>query len=195
MGPATGYKGPRPFRSNAPVTTNLTALTTEAKRTDYVSLLPESLIDGRIFGGQDGRINKRSSTMKRHSSIIHILSLACACLIFTGCAADQAGSSGGPAATSAGAKTGGHLIVNRIANFGSDLGLVILVDGAEVGTVPEGRTYNGYLTPGQHVLSATVSPLRAGSGQPQKTLAVQAGQTYSFTARWKGSKLALVRNQ
>ena len=133
--------------------------------------------------------------MKRYNSIIYVFSLACACLISTGCETNQAGSSGGPAATSAGAKTGGHLIVNRIPNFGSDLGLVILVDGAEVGTVPEGRTYNGYLTPGQHVLSATVSPLRAGSGQPQKTLTVQAGQTYSFTARWRAEKLVLVRNQ
>jgi hypothetical protein len=123
--------------------------------------------------------------MKKYNSIIHILSLACACVIFIGC---QTGGA------SAGAKTGGHLIVNRIPNFGSDLGLVILVDGREVGTVVEGGTYNGYLTPGQHVLSATTSPLRAGSGQPRKTLTVQAGQTYSFTARWKGSKLVLVPN-
>ena len=132
--------------------------------------------------------------MKKYSSIIHLLSLACACAIFSGCTANQAGSSGGTAATSAGAKTGGHLIVNRIPNFGSDLGLVILIDGHEVGTVVEGATYSGYLTPGQHVLAATVSPLRAGSGQPQKTLTVQAGQTYSFTARWNGSKLVLVAN-
>ena len=132
--------------------------------------------------------------MKRYTSIIHVLSLACACAIFAGCAANQAGSSGGTAATSAGAKTGGHLIVNRIPNFGANLGLVILVDGAEVGTVAEGGTYSGYLTPGQHVLAATVSPLRAGSGQPQKTLTVQAGQTYSFTAAWSGGDLSLVRN-
>jgi hypothetical protein len=125
--------------------------------------------------------------MKKCTSIIHILSLVCACAIFTGCATNETGSS-------AGAKTGGHLIVNRIPNFGSALGLVILIDGHEVGTVAEGGTYSGYLTPGQHVLSATTSPLRAGSGQPRKTLTVQAGQTYSFTARWKGSKLVLVAN-
>ena len=46
--------------------------------------------------------------MKRYSSIIYILSLACAGLIFTGCATNQA--------TSPIPANSGHLIVTRVAN-------------------------------------------------------------------------------
>jgi hypothetical protein len=35
MESAAGYKGPRPFRINAPVTTKLTALMAEAKKNDW----------------------------------------------------------------------------------------------------------------------------------------------------------------
>jgi len=55
--------------------------------------------------------------MKRYSSIIYIVSLACADLIFTGCATNQA--------TAPIPANSGHLIVTRVANFGENLGLVV----------------------------------------------------------------------
>ena len=127
--------------------------------------------------------------MKKYSSIIHIVSLACAGLIFTGCATNQTGP--GTAAPPANA---GHLIVTRVANFGSDLSLVVSVDGKDVGSFTEGRSYSGYLPAGQHVIVIRVDPNLTAARPGKKTLTVQAGQTYSYTAAWSGGNLVLVRN-
>jgi hypothetical protein len=125
--------------------------------------------------------------MKRYSSIIYIVSLACAGLIYTGCATNQA-SAPIPA-------NSGHLLINRVANFGSNLSLVVSVDGKDVGSFTEGRNYSGYLSAGQHVIVARVDPNPGGKRPGRKTLTIQAGQTYSYTAAWSGQNLVLVRNQ
>jgi hypothetical protein len=124
--------------------------------------------------------------MKKYSSIIYIVSLACAGLIFTGCATNQA-SAPIPA-------NSGHLVVTRVANFGSDLSLVLSVDGKDVGSFTEGRSYSGYLPAGHHVLTARVDPNPGGKHPGKTTVTVQAGHTYSYTAAWSGGKLVLARN-
>jgi hypothetical protein len=124
--------------------------------------------------------------MKKYSSIIYIVSLACAGLVFTGCAANQVIA---PIPANS-----GHLIVTRVANFGSDLSLVLSVDGKDVGSFTEGASYSGYLPAGQHVLTARVDPNRGGIRPRKKTVTVQAGHTYSYTAAWSGGNLVLVRN-
>jgi hypothetical protein len=124
--------------------------------------------------------------MKRYCSIIYIVSLACAGLI-TGCATNQA--------TAPIPANSGHVIVTRVANFGENLGLVVSVDGKDVGSFSEGRSYSGYLSAGQHVITARAEPRQPGSRPGRKTLTVQAGQTYSYTAAWSGGNLVLVRNQ
>jgi hypothetical protein len=125
--------------------------------------------------------------MKKYSSIIHILSLAGACLIVAGCATQ-------PGAATAPPPNSGHVIINRVANFGEDLGLVVSVDGKDVGTFTQGGSYSGYLPAGPHRLTVRVDPNRTGAGPGRKTLTVQAGQTYSFTAAWSGGNLKLVSN-
>jgi len=127
--------------------------------------------------------------MKKYNSVIYILSLACACLISVGCATNQPGAATAPPPNSA------RLLVNRVANFGSDLSLVLSVDGKDVGSFTEGRNYSGYLSAGQHVITARVNPNPGGTRAAQKTLSVKAGQTYSFTAGLSGGKMTLVRNQ
>ena len=124
--------------------------------------------------------------MKKYNSLTHILGLACACLILIGCATNQA--------TAPIPANSAHLIVTRVANFGADLGLVLSVDGKDVGSFTEGAQYSGYLSAGQHRLTARVDPNRTGTGPARKTLTVQAGQTYSYTAAWSGQRLVLVRN-
>jgi hypothetical protein len=126
--------------------------------------------------------------MKKHGSIVQILSLACACLISVGCATNQPGAATAP-------PNSGHLLVNRVANFGSDLFLVLSVDGKDVGSFGEGRNYDGYLSAGQHRLTARADPPPTGASAGRTTLTVKAGQTYSYTAAWSGSNLVLVRNQ
>jgi hypothetical protein len=126
--------------------------------------------------------------MKRYSLIINMLSLACACLISAGCATQ-------PGAATAPPPNSGHLLVYRVANFGTDLSLVVSVDGKDVGSFTEGRNYDGYLSAGQHRLTARVDPNRAGTRPGRKTVTVKAGQTYSYTAAWSGGNLVLVRNR
>jgi len=126
--------------------------------------------------------------MKTYSSIIHILSLACACLITAGCATQ-------PGAATAPPPNSGHVLIYRVANFGSNLSLVVSVDGKDVGGFTEGRNYDGYLSAGQHVLTARVDPNQTGARPGRKTLTVQAGQTYSYTAGWSGGNVVLVRNR
>jgi hypothetical protein len=125
--------------------------------------------------------------MKKYGSIITILSLACACLIVAGCTT-------GPGAATAPPPNSGHVLIYRVANFGEDLGLVVSVDGKDVGSFTEGANYSGYLPAGQHRLTVQVDPNRTGAGPGRKRLTVQAGQTYSYTAAWSGGNLVLVRN-
>ena len=124
--------------------------------------------------------------MKRYSSIVQILSLACAGLI-AGCASQ-------PGAATAPPPNSGRVTITRVANFGSDLSLVVSIDGKDVGSFTEGRTYSGYLPAGQHTITVRAEPTAPDRRPGRKTLTVVAGQTYSFTASWSGGKLVLVRN-
>ena len=125
--------------------------------------------------------------MKKYSSIIYIVSLTCASLIFTGCATTQA--------TAPIPANSGRLLVYRAANFGSGLVLVLSIDGKDVATLTEGQNYNGYLSAGQHSLIARIDPFQAGTPPTRQTLTIQAGQTYSYTASWTGGNVVFVKNQ
>ena len=127
--------------------------------------------------------------MKKYSSIIYIVGLACAGLIFTGCATNQL------CATAPIPPNSAHLLVNRVANFGSNIGLILSVDGKDVGDFTEGRSYSGYLSAGQHHIVVGVDPNMTGRKRRGKTLTVKAGQTYSYTAGLSGGNMTLVRNQ
>ena len=123
--------------------------------------------------------------MKRYSSIIYILSLACAGIILSGCATTQSGAATAPPNT-------GHVLIYRVANFGADMALVVSVDGKDVGSFSEGANYSGYLPAGQHRLTVRAEPNRGGVGAGRKTLTVQAGKTYVYTAAWSSGNLRLV---
>jgi len=128
--------------------------------------------------------------MKKYSSIICILTLACAWIFLVGCETTQSGAAAAPPPPNS-----ARLLVNRVANFGSDLVLILSVDGKDVGSFTEGRSYSGYLSPGQHVITARVDPNLGGIRPARKTLNVKAGQTYSYTAGQSGGNMTLVKNQ
>jgi len=128
--------------------------------------------------------------MKKYYSIICILTLACIGILLAGCETTQSGAASAPPPPNS-----ARLLVNRVANFGSDLSLVLSVDGKDVGSFTEGRSYSGYLSAGQHVIVARVDPNQGGTTPAKKTLNVKAGQTYSFTAGLSGDNMTLVRNQ
>jgi tetratricopeptide (TPR) repeat protein len=85
----------------------------------------------------------------------------------------------GPSAETAIAQPGGRLIVFRAANFGSNMALILKIDGKTTANIVQGRSYDEFVPEGRHML--TVS---AGTNyQPTSTvLNVRRGQTYVFTA-------------
>lgn len=125
--------------------------------------------------------------MKQYESIIRILSLACVYLIFSGCAS-QSGTSTSPSRNS------GRLLVSRAAKFGYRLNVILSVDGKDVANLTEGQSYDGYLPAGQHMLGARVTG-GAPTGAAQKTVIIEAGQTYSYTAKLSGGHVVLVAKQ
>src|ERR1041385_4458057 len=127
--------------------------------------------------------------MKKYYSIICILTLACAGIVLVGCQTTQSG------AATAAPPNSGHVLIYRVANFGTDLSLVVSVDGKDVGSFTEGANYSGYLPAGQHRLTVRSEPNNGNVSPGRKTLMVQAGQTYSYTAAWSGGNLKLVLNQ
>jgi hypothetical protein len=75
-----------------------------------------------------------------------------------------------------------RLIVCRDPALGNFLIAHLDVDGVPVATIPYGRTYEGFLSPGQHVLSLLPTPNPAWRSPPAMVLNVRSGQTYTFTA-------------
>ena len=127
--------------------------------------------------------------MKKYYPTI-ILTLVCAGLALVSCETTQSG------AAAAAPPNSGHVLIYRVPNFGTNLSLVVSVDGKDVGSFAEGRNYSGYLPAGKHTLTARVDPNQGGIRPGKTTLTVQAGQTYSYTAVWSqgGANLKLVRN-
>jgi len=76
----------------------------------------------------------------------------------------------------------GRLIVCRDPALGNFLIAHLDVDGVPVATIPYGRSYEGFLSPGRHVLSLLPTPNPAWRSPPAMVLNVRSGQTYTFTA-------------
>jgi len=120
-----------------------------------------------------------------------LLIVALVWLTFSGCQTSNTGTSGSTASRAAPSKNAARLTIQRAANFGMNLVLKVSIDGAQVATLVEGRSYHGTLSPGQHVISLTVTPNLGEFRGTTKRLTVQAGQTYSFFAMWSGQRLVL----
>jgi hypothetical protein len=125
--------------------------------------------------------------MKKYYPIICILALACVGIVLVGCETTQSG------AAAAAPPNSGHVLIYRVANFGADMALVVSVDGKDMGSFSEGANYSGYVPAGQHQIVVRAEPNRGGVRPGRKTLNVQAGQTYIYTAAWSGGNLTLVR--
>jgi hypothetical protein len=133
--------------------------------------------------------------MKAYNSIVHLFCLTCASLICTGCASNSSGPATTTASAAASSPNTAHVLVYRVANFGTDLSVIVSVDGKDVAALDEGRRYDGYVAAGQHVLAARVDPNRSGTPVWRKKVTLQAGQTYVYTAAWSGENLVLAKGQ
>src|SRR5436305_2487945 len=125
--------------------------------------------------------------MKKYAPIIGALALISVALTLGAC------QTSGPGTATAAPPNSGHVLIYRVANFGEDMALVVSIDGKEVGSFTEGANYSGYLPAGQHRLTVRAEPNRAGTRPGRKTVTIQTGQTYVYTAAWSGGNLVLVR--
>jgi hypothetical protein len=135
--------------------------------------------------------DKLSGMKKYNDHICGLLIVVLVWFTFSGCQTSTTGTSGSTASMAPPSKNAARLTIQRAANFGMDLVLNVSVDGAQVATLVEGRSYHGTLSPGQHVISLTVTPNLGEFRGTTKRLTVQKGQTYSFTAMWSGQRLVL----
>jgi hypothetical protein len=86
------------------------------------------------------------------------------------------------------AADGGRLFIQRSPVLGRNVSITLTIDGKPAGTLTWGRTYDRYIRPGRHTLTA--SPNRS-RGAWQGTLNVRPGETYSYTASFNVTKLVL----
>ena len=132
--------------------------------------------------------------MNRTNSVRNLLGLACACLVLAACETNQSGASTSQTSgtTAASSKSGGHLIVHRLPTVDAAL-LTLTLDGAQVANLELGRTYDAYVSPGRHVLTAVPTPNLSDQAPASVTFTVENGKTYSFTARRRGDNVVLVK--
>ena len=75
-----------------------------------------------------------------------------------------------------------RLIIERLANLGNFVYVDLYIDGAPVAAIGYGSSYEGFLSPGRHLLSVLPTPDPRWPTPWEMTLDVRSGQTYRFTA-------------
>jgi hypothetical protein len=91
----------------------------------------------------------------------------------------------------AAAKTGGRLIVIRVANFGWNIAANLKINGQTVANIVQGRRYDHRISAGRYVLTVSAVP-NTDMRQPTSiTVNVRPGGTYIFTALWDSDHVYL----
>jgi hypothetical protein len=127
------------------------------------------------------------------------LILMAACLFLCGYPSSQAISADAqpgryaatPSAFARPATGAARLIIRRAPDLGNVVVIHLYVDHSLVALIGYGRSYEGFLSPGRHVLSMLPTPHPKWLAPPQMTLDVRSGQTYSFTATANSGYLVL----
>ena len=78
-----------------------------------------------------------------------------------------------------------RLTLRRSADFGTDIYLILLIDGIQVTTLGQNEGYEATVRPGRHVLSVRTTPNPYGKTVfSSNDITIKGGQTYAFTAVW-----------
>ena len=85
-----------------------------------------------------------------------------------------------------------RLIIRRDPGLGTFLIAHLHVDGVLVGVFGYGRTYEGFLSPGRHVLSLLATPSPKWPTPLGMILDARSGETYTFTAIGDSGHLILL---
>ena len=86
-----------------------------------------------------------------------------------------------------------RLIVDRIPTTGKFVFVQLYVDNVVIGAIAYGDTYEGFLKPGHHVLSALATPRPTWWERPPTIVNMRSGQTYRFTAMGNGAGNLILR--
>jgi hypothetical protein len=130
--------------------------------------------------------------MKQLGFSVPILRLAIGALLITSAtesanARDKNSSNPGDAIFATSAADGGRLFIRRSPVLGENVSVSLRIDGKVVGTLVQSRTFDRYITPGRHILTASPT----GGGVWQGTLDVRPGGTYSYSASYNVNKIVL----
>src|SRR5437899_9779743 len=123
-------------------------------------------------------------SVKRRRSFVSkvLLILAFACAMSVGTVAQ-------------GSPLPGRLIVERVPNFGWNLAFHLQIDGRSVANTVQGHRYDGWVPAGRHVLTVYKVPYVGYAEPTSRTVNVQPGWTYVFTAMWDSNLVFLPRSE
>jgi hypothetical protein len=85
----------------------------------------------------------------------------------------------------------GQLIVDRVPNFGWNIGVNLQIDGRSVGNIVQGRGYSTWLPAGPHVLTVHKVPTVGFTDQTSTTVNIQPGTDHVYTAMWSSGLVYL----
>jgi hypothetical protein len=123
--------------------------------------------------------------------VIQILVGFSAALVIAGSAEARSRTAATPTPTPAGGRTPARLIVQRSANFGTNLVVRLVVDGKRVADIPRNQHYGGLLPPGRHTIVVLSLPNIEFRRPTSIVLTAKPGKVYIFTAAWDSDRLVL----
>jgi hypothetical protein len=85
----------------------------------------------------------------------------------------------------------GRLTIDRVANFGWNLGFHLQIDGRPVTNVVLGRSYSTHLSPGPHVLTVFKVPAQGYTEPTSITVNIQPGTEHLYQAVWDSNLVYL----
>jgi hypothetical protein len=134
-----------------------------------------------VFGRERSKMRFRD----RSGRAVWFFVVAVALFIFLGHA---------PEAWARSQQSGGRLIVQRAANFGTDLVIRLSIDGKRVANIPIAHRYEGNLSAGRHRVTLEVLPNTEFREPSTTSVTIQSGRTHIFTAGWDRDRLGLRRS-
>jgi hypothetical protein len=78
----------------------------------------------------------------------------------------------------------GHLIVDRVPNFGWNLAFNLQIDGRPVANIAQGHSFHTWLPAGPHVLTVHKVPTVGYTVPTSTTVNIQAGADHLYVAMW-----------
>ena len=78
----------------------------------------------------------------------------------------------------------GHLVINRVPNFGWNLAFNLQIDGKPVANVAQGHSYSTWLPAGSYVLTVYKVPTVGFSEPTSTTVNIQPGAEHLYVAMW-----------